>query len=212
MNTLLFQQQIKRRKKKPGKRSRKRVFSLKLNPMIFTVYLPLSIAFGFFILFAGVYNSQLATDPVSETGSGVLPVSRENDIEYTIQKHDTIYQIAYTHGVDPMELAEYNNIANPSFIKPGQMILIPSTGHLDDRRVQVLTAAAGTDQSTPASTINATDNSRSIPKPVSSPSLLPAKILIGSEQQSDGLSVTAKFFLETKIDVKAGATYIWDFG
>jgi len=76
-----------------------------------------------------------------------------------------------------MELAEYNNMANPSFIKPGQMILIPSTGHLDDRRIAVLTSASGTDQSNPSSNVSTTDNSRNIPKPVSSPSLLPQRFL-----------------------------------
>jgi lipoprotein NlpD len=44
---------------------------------------------------------------------------------YLVQKGDTLYGIAFEHGVDVNELVELNNIDNPSSIKIGQQLSIP---------------------------------------------------------------------------------------
>jgi spore coat assembly protein SafA len=52
---------------------------------------------------------------------------------YTIQSGDTMSRIAETHGVSLQELIKANpQISNPSLIKPGQAVKIPSgqVGHL----------------------------------------------------------------------------------
>lgn len=41
---------------------------------------------------------------------------------YVVQRGDTLYSIALDHGINLAELAEWNNISNPSAIKPGQRI------------------------------------------------------------------------------------------
>ena len=41
---------------------------------------------------------------------------------YIVQKGDTLYSIALNHGIDFKKLAEWNNIADPKSIKPGQKI------------------------------------------------------------------------------------------
>ena len=46
---------------------------------------------------------------------------------YVIQKGDTLYSIAFEHGLDYREVAEQNNIENPAAIQIGQQIkLMPS--------------------------------------------------------------------------------------
>lgn len=41
---------------------------------------------------------------------------------YIVQKGDTLYSIALNHGIDFKKIAEWNNIADPKAIKPGQRI------------------------------------------------------------------------------------------
>lgn len=47
---------------------------------------------------------------------------------YIVQKGDTFYSIALTHGIDHVALAEWNNIVDPESIQPGQRIdlLVPT--------------------------------------------------------------------------------------
>lgn len=46
---------------------------------------------------------------------------------YIIQKGDTLYSIAFDHGLDYREVAEQNNIENPSAIQIGQQIKLQSS-------------------------------------------------------------------------------------
>ena len=52
-------------------------------------------------------------DPVPTAGS------------YTVRRGDTLYRIAVSHGVTLQTLIQANGIANPSYIYPGQQLLIP---------------------------------------------------------------------------------------
>lgn len=45
---------------------------------------------------------------------------------YVVQKGDTLYSIAFSNGLDYRELAELNNIDDPSLIQLGQRIMLPS--------------------------------------------------------------------------------------
>ncbi len=55
---------------------------------------------------------------------GVDSVAGEKQVDryYVVQKGDTFYSIALKHGIDQRELAEWNNITDPTSIKPGQRI------------------------------------------------------------------------------------------
>ncbi len=44
---------------------------------------------------------------------------------HTVEKGEDFWNICSTYGVDPQEVAEINNIRNPSVIKPGRKIFIP---------------------------------------------------------------------------------------
>jgi lipoprotein NlpD len=53
---------------------------------------------------------------------------------YVIQKGDTLYSIAFDHGLDYREVAEQNNIDNPAAIQIGQQIkLLPSEEVVSER-------------------------------------------------------------------------------
>lgn len=69
--------------------------------------------------------------------SSKSPVQREMDGRpqfYVIQKGDTLYSIAFEHGLDYREVAEQNNIENPAAIQIGQQIkLLPSEDALSER-------------------------------------------------------------------------------
>ena len=68
-------------------------------------------------------------------GGGVAPVHSPSESvvpgrarEHVVGKGDTVYMIAWRHGVDYRALARVNGIREPYTIFPGQKILIPEPG------------------------------------------------------------------------------------
>ncbi len=53
--------------------------------------------------------------------------SNLSEINYVVQKGDTLIKIAKKYNLNYRDLAKYNNIKNPNKIYPGQIIKIPST-------------------------------------------------------------------------------------
>jgi LysM repeat protein len=49
-------------------------------------------------------------------------------VDYTVQRGDTLGQIAREHGISLSELVGANNISNPNLIFPGQVLTIPGQG------------------------------------------------------------------------------------
>ncbi len=62
------------------------------------------------------------TDAADEPQDVTVP----EEIVYTVQKGDTLSEIAHKYGLRTNELAEYNNIENPNIILAGQKIKIPA--------------------------------------------------------------------------------------
>lgn len=60
------------------------------------------------------------TDVSGLTSKSVDPSNQT----YIVQKGDTLYSIALNHGIDFKKLAEWNNIADPKAIKPGQKLIL----------------------------------------------------------------------------------------
>ena len=52
----------------------------------------------------------------------------ERNPEYLVAKGDTVYSIAWRHGVDYRVLAQFNSIRDPFTIYPGQRLRIPGLG------------------------------------------------------------------------------------
>lgn len=97
------------------------------------------------IMLAGCKASGNRRAPIEERDTAVKksqtagkkPVQREQDSGtkfYVIQKGDTLYSIAFEHGLDYREVAEQNNIENPAAIQIGQQIkLLPSEDGQSER-------------------------------------------------------------------------------
>lgn len=57
-------------------------------------------------------------------------------VEYTVQRGDTVSEIARDHGVSVSDLVEFNELANPDLIHPGDVLLIPGEdGSLEQAHV-----------------------------------------------------------------------------
>jgi len=72
-----------------------------------------------------------ATEEATETTPTAVPTSPAAD-EYVIQPGDTLFAIANRFGVSVSELAEANDIVNPSRIFWGLTLQIPTVGDDDD--------------------------------------------------------------------------------
>ena len=75
-------------------------------------------------------------EPVSVVDKGLNDTTvrsndgvNEKEGDYIVQRRDTLYSIAVSHGIPLSELAKWNNISDPNSIEPGQKISlsIPST-------------------------------------------------------------------------------------
>ncbi|MBQ4831956.1 peptidoglycan DD-metalloendopeptidase family protein [Pseudoalteromonas sp. MMG010] len=93
----------------------------------------LHVIFFFNLLLLGC-SSRNAPAPVSSLNSNVNDSIHSFNIyngDYTVRKHDTLYSISFSSGVDFRELAKINSISAPYVIYPGQVIsLIPSSNKI----------------------------------------------------------------------------------
>lgn len=64
----------------------------------------------------------------STGGTSAAGGTTSGEIVYTVQKGDTLSEIAARYGTTYQKLAEYNGIANPNVIRVGQKIRIPGSG------------------------------------------------------------------------------------
>jgi len=55
----------------------------------------------------------------------VAGCSRGKGVYHRIERGQTAYRIAKTYGIEPQELLEANDIADPKTLQPGQMLWIP---------------------------------------------------------------------------------------
>ena len=62
--------------------------------------------------------------PVSASRPVAPPPADQRSEMYTVKRGDTMFSIALDHGLDYKDLAAWNNIDNPSRIRPGQQLRI----------------------------------------------------------------------------------------
>jgi len=78
--------------------------------------------------FAGIVA---AVAPVEPPAAPMIPGRRhEPEREYVVASGDTLYSIAWRHGIDYRALAGFNSIRDPSRIFPGQRLRIPQTDEI----------------------------------------------------------------------------------
>lgn len=65
----------------------------------------------------------------STSQEGIVKRQLNTDGSYYVRKGDTLYAIAFSYGLDAMEVAKLNGISSPYTIYPGQKLkLMPPTG------------------------------------------------------------------------------------
>jgi spore germination protein len=57
-----------------------------------------------------------------------LPQPSDGSEAYVVQPGDSVIGIAEQFGVDPTDLADFNNLADWNSIQPGQILYIPGPG------------------------------------------------------------------------------------
>ncbi len=109
--------------------------------------------------------------PAKSKPSGAIVKRQLNsDGSYYVRKGDTLYAIAFSYGLDPMDVARKNGISSPYTIYPGQKIqLKPATGS------QTRETSSGVKISTVKTPGAAQTKTVANPKPSSSNKAPPAK-------------------------------------
>jgi lipoprotein NlpD len=69
-----------------------------------------------------------STEPNVSRSTRHVPAQRGR--EYLVVRGDTLYGIAFRHGVDFRDLARWNGIASPYTIYPGQRLTLSGDGHV----------------------------------------------------------------------------------
>jgi LysM repeat protein len=66
--------------------------------------------------------------PPTGTDPNIIPDTGAGELLYTVQRGDTLSEIALRHGIPAANLIQRNaQIANPDLIYPGQLVVIPGT-------------------------------------------------------------------------------------
>jgi lipoprotein NlpD len=78
------------------------------------------------LLLAGCISQQPV--PAVDRSTSRAAVQPAGPGYYTVKRGDTLYRIALEHGQDHRDVANWNNIANPSSIKEGQVLRIAPPG------------------------------------------------------------------------------------
>jgi LysM repeat protein len=82
-----------------------------------------------------------------------IPQSGQSEITYIVKKGDSLGLIAQKHGTSAKALSDFNNISNPSLIKVGQKLKIPSSSDatsskIEDREETLLSSSIHKDLNT----------------------------------------------------------------
>lgn len=107
-----------------------------------------------------------------ETQTSIVKRQLNADGSYYVRKGDTLYAIAFSYGLDPMEIARLNGISSPYTIYPDQKLqLRPSSGRSSSRQASsgVKTSAVKTPgQVTTKTVANPKASTRSAAEPAKS--------------------------------------------
>jgi len=102
--------------------------------------------------------------PAKSKSSGTIVKRQLNtDGSYYVRKGDTLYAIAFSYGLDPMEVARKNGISSPYTIYPGQKIQLKTATGSSSKRgassgVQISTVKSPGQVTT--KTVNSTTSSK----------------------------------------------------
>ncbi len=97
----------------------------------FFLILSLIVGANIFHQLGSTRTSPSAQQSSQATQQQVLGAYSQNTAEvqttiYTVQKNDTLFDIAQSHGVSWQVIAALNNLAQPYTVKPGTQLKIPN--------------------------------------------------------------------------------------
>ena len=75
--------------------------------------------------------------PPAKSSATIVKRQLNDDGSYYVRKGDTLYAIAFSYGVDPMDVAKKNGILSPYTIYPGQKLQLKSTAASRDSSSKV---------------------------------------------------------------------------
>ena len=92
------------------------------KPLIYVVIISL-------LLVSGCHRHH-KPEAVTKAPASIVKRQLNSDGSYYVRKGDTLYAIAFSYGVDPMNVARLNGISSPYTIYPGQKLKLstPTTG------------------------------------------------------------------------------------
>ena len=96
---------------------------------------------------------------VTPTPTPTTPTPDWRPPSYTIKAGDTLYKIALDHGLDYRELAAWNYIENPNFIRVGQVLRLTAPGETSAPSAATtapLSASPNVTESKPVESVSAT--------------------------------------------------------
>jgi lipoprotein NlpD len=108
--------------------------------------------------------------PVSKPQTSIVKRQLDADGAYYVRKGDTLYAIAFSYGVDPMEVAKLNGIPSPYTIYPDQKLQLksPTTGsaYRETSSGVKITGAKTPGQVSTKTIASPTASTRAAPEPV----------------------------------------------
>jgi uncharacterized protein YkwD len=148
----------------------------------------LSFLLAIFVILAGpiVYahasrTAEIAAVPGTATEQPP-PEGSASGYIYTVQRNDTLWDIAVAHGISTSALIAANNLANPQLLRPGQTLFVPAEPPATSKGYAV-DAAPAQPPSLPAGATSESDQAQ--PAPPAEASVLLA--LINQKRVAAGL-------------------------
>lgn len=105
--------------------------------------------------------------PATQAASATERVSTPKyGATYQVQKGDTVYHIATTNGITPLDLALWNDIPPPYIIHPGQRVrLYPRSGHAPPPPPSTVASAPAPRPSAPSTSTTTTTPPPAVARP-----------------------------------------------
>jgi lipoprotein NlpD len=137
------------------------------NGRIHTKIIILLVIFSLLVL-SGCHRHHRSA-PVAKPQTTIVKRQLDADGAYYVRKGDTLYAIAFSYGLDPMEVAKHNGISSPYTIYPDQKLQLKlpanSSAHRETSSGVKITGAKTPGQVTTKTIASPTASTRAAPEP-----------------------------------------------
>ena len=137
------------------------------NGRIHTKFIVLLVIFSMLVL-SGCHRHHRSAS-VAKPQTTIVKRQLDADGAYYVRKGDTLYAIAFSYGLDPMEVAKHNRISSPYTIYPDQKLQLKlpatSSAHRETSSGVKITGAKTPGQVTTKTIASPTASTRAAPEP-----------------------------------------------